>query len=461
MLSRCSRFRHYRLLLGGLGTGSSIVAYKQYKHYKITVKDDKELLNNIKPLVVEPMSWSDIGRSVQLLFIFAPWFILYPLFALNIISTKMYYGILNSTLIYAGSSFIKIGQWMSCRPDIFSREICETLQSLQNELPSESPAVVKGTIESAFNLSMEEIFESFDWRPLGTGCIGQVFLGTLHSGEKVAVKVQRQNCREQICQDMKILLFLSQYMSSKLLTKDTLHRLSIEFQTQTDFRKEAEHLKIFNENFKNSECIIFPEPIEPYVSRTVLIESFLEGKTLGECQKHQINFNKDEVATNLMRSFLFMILRDNFIHGDLHPGNILIMDDKIGLIDTGLVIKLSPSDSRYAIDLIKTYMGVDAKSSSLGRLILESQPENNMIAPEVFVQKVDETIDQYQENPEKYKIEDTVQFSMSLLEHHHVYLPPSFVALLLSFTLVHGVGTALDRTINMIDITTYIVKNNI
>ena len=388
-----------------LGLCGAALTLKQIDFIRDQNKESSITDNNLYPddninlSKINPMGISDILRALQLLIIFTPCIMLYPLYAINILSTKMYYGVLNITFVYAGAPYIKLGQWMSSRPDIYSLDICTALASLQSDIPAESKKIVKRTIETSFGQNMDYMFKSFNWNAVGTGCIGQVYEAYLHSGEKVAVKVRRHNITQQIEQDMKIMQWFNYYFKmSQLLSPGSMKQLSKDFAMQTDLKIEAENLVRFNKNFSNNNNIVFPSPFMNYVNEAVLVETFLEGHTLGQCEKLNIDIDKNIIATNLMRSFMSMILRDNFIHGDLHPGNILILPNNvIGIIDTGLVIELSPSESRYCIDLIKAYTGIGDSKYTMAELIVHNQKKGyqEVINPEIFIQDVDNIIVDY------------------------------------------------------------------
>ena len=185
----------------------------------------------------------------------------------------------------------------------------------------------------------------------------------------------------------------------------------------------------------------------------------IKGLTYKDIENYDA-YTKNEFGKLILKFGFISILYNNAIHCDLHPGNILILPNNvIGIIDTGLVIELSPSESRYCIDLIKAYTGIGDSKYTMAELIVHNQKKGyqEVINPEIFIQDVDNIIVDYH-NTKSISIQEGVNFSLKCIQTHNVVIPASFASLMLSFTLVHGIGDALDNTVTMIQISHWIAK---
>ena len=120
---------------------------------------------------------------------------------------------------------------------------------------------------------------------------------------------------------------------------------------QLDLRNEADNLTKFQQNFKNASSVKFPTPIKELCSKQILVETFENGVPIGNILKDLESIplqRRKDIAAKGVDMFLKMIFNHNFVHCDLHPGNILLneADDSLIIIDPGLTASLTPKDKR-------------------------------------------------------------------------------------------------------------------
>lgn len=232
----------------------------------------------------------------------------------------------------SGAAFIKWGQWSSTREDIFPQEFCTVLSELHDRAPVHSDAETRRVVEAAFGRTLEDLFVSFEARPLASGSIAQVHRARLLvDGEtrEVAVKVRHPGVADRIWQDFQLLRPLAA-MTTRVRTlkslnlSDSVAQFSHTMTAQTDLRVEAEHLRRFYNNFKGvGSSVRVPEPIAGYCTEDVLVETFEPGKSVAHFVRTPHPQNTQIVALGV-DTYLKMLLQDNFIHTDLHPGNIMV-----------------------------------------------------------------------------------------------------------------------------------------
>ncbi|XP_024959292.1 uncharacterized aarF domain-containing protein kinase 2-like [Cynara cardunculus var. scolymus] len=291
-------------------------------------------------------------RAVYLACLFAPCIAMAPFAnSLGIEFRKTWLQCVHNTLEKAGPAFIKWGQWAASRPDLFPNDLCTELAELQTKAPAHSYAHTKNTIEKAFGRLLPEIFENFEEEPVASGSIAQVHRATLkfrHPGQRikpilVAVKVRHPGVSERIRRDF-ILLNLFAKVSTFIPTlkwlrlDESIQQFAVFMMSQVDLAREAAHLSRFIYNFRGWKDVSFPRPLYPLVHPAILVETFEHGESI----LHYVDELEGNVGikTGLAHigthALLKMLLVDNFIHADMHPGNILVRVTQGKASDTGL-----------------------------------------------------------------------------------------------------------------------------
>lgn len=247
--------------------------------------------------------------------------------------------VLRRAMTALGATFIKLGQVMSTRPDLFSPEVIDELRHLQDKVPPFSFARVKRTIEEDFGGKLETRFSELDETPVAAASVAQVHRGRLVDGREVAVKVLRPNVRSKAQRDGAILIGLARVLelSKKArLSKPVEHMQNFVegIVGQTDLRLEATNYETFRKNFEKFKGVTFPHVHRIFTSERVLTMEFLRGRKVDGLGPG----DHRDVASTIRNAFLKMCFEDGFVHADLHPGNMLVGDDRqLYVFDVGLV----------------------------------------------------------------------------------------------------------------------------
>ncbi|KAL8820631.1 MAG: hypothetical protein Q9191_007477, partial [Dirinaria sp. TL-2023a] len=281
--------------------------------------------------------------------------------------TLWWYSFLVHSMEKAGPAFIKLGQWAASRTDIFPQEMCNTMSCLHSNAPAHSLHATKRIIESAFNnRPFSTIFEEFQEKPLGVGAIAQVYKAKLapdlvaegdpdiepstpnmrqrvrknvdvlvkstpsrHPSSYVAIKVLHPKVERLVRRDLRIMGFFAATINAIptmewLSLPDEVAQFGEMMRLQLDLRIEAANLTMFRRKFKDRTTAWFPYPYTEHTTRQVLIEEFAQGIPLAAFLEDGGGVFQQEIADEGLDAFLHMLLIDNFVHADLHPGNIMV-----------------------------------------------------------------------------------------------------------------------------------------
>ena len=252
-----------------------------------------------------------------------------------------------------GPTFVKFGQLLSTRPDVLPPDIIAELRGLQDDVRPFPLPDVERVIEEDLGLSVDKLFLDFEDRPVAAASIGQVHRATLPNGKPVAVKVQRPGAPRQIEADLALLYQAARLAKERVRALDFIdaHQLVDEFarsiRHELDYRLEARNAETFHRNFAGHPHVRVPRVFWSYTRSRVLTLEWLDGTQVADIEPQRWSIqDRRDLAHVMAETWMTMIFRHGFFHGDPHPANILVLDraDRIGLVDFGAVGKLTDDD---------------------------------------------------------------------------------------------------------------------
>jgi predicted unusual protein kinase regulating ubiquinone biosynthesis (AarF/ABC1/UbiB family) len=274
-------------------------------------------------------------------------------------------------LVRLGPTFVKLGQLLSTRADLLPPVYLEALSRLRDDVAPLEPGLAEQVVEEELGVRLSTAFGSFEARPIGSASLGQVHRATLRDGRPVAVKVQRPGIRRRALEDLEVIAELAEFVDGH---SDRASRLGLgamvgEFRTslmdELDYRREAEHQKVFGEILTDFDRISVPQPVDDYTTSRVLTMDYVEGRSIDSLGPlGRVELDCEGLADQLIGAYLQQVLVHGFFHADPHPGNVLLTPDhRLVLVDLGMVARLSPEAQEQLLRLLLAISNGDASAA--------------------------------------------------------------------------------------------------
>jgi ubiquinone biosynthesis protein len=359
-----------------------------------------------------------------------------------------------------GPTFVKFGQLLSTRPDVVPPDIIAELRALQDDVRPFPFEQVERVLEEDLGNSVERLFLEFDERPLAAASIGQVHTAVLPTGKAVAVKVQRPGAPRQIEADLALLYQAARLVKERVRALDFIDARGLvdefarQIRQELDYRLEARNAQTFHRNFAGHPHVHVPRVYWSYTRARVLTLEFLSGTQLADVD--HVNWSSEErrrLAYRMAETWMEMIFRHGFFHGDPHPANILVMDeiDHIGLVDFGAVGKLSDDDLSKLTGLFidAAQENVDALPKRLGDLGVRYPKERE----EEFRAELREIYYRYY-GASLSEIDpiQVIREAFTLIYSMNLHLPTRFVLLDRAIATLGSVGVELYPDFNVFEV---------
>lgn len=346
-----------------------------------------------------------------------------------------------------GATFIKIGQLLSTRSDIFDVNFTRQLATLQDKVPPFDISMYLDTVT--------ETFVEFDTTPIASASIGQVHKGTLKSGEEVAIKFKRPNIEQEVTTDFQMLLGLISILRS-LFDKRELYELQTVFKQyqilineEIDFNRELQNIQEFKKMFVGDaeKWIRIPTAYPAESTNDMIVMEYLPTIKINDIKTlDRLQFNKSKIAEKLVECYITQVVEFGKVHIDPHPGNVGVTPSgKIVFYDYGMVATISQTLRDKFQDLLVAITEKD--SEGIARIMVES--EIVTIEPDkmVYLKSFVLSFLNYIENV------DVSYFKENFIDKINNNALPflinsNFLLLLRGLTILEGVCKTLDPNFN-------------
>ena len=357
-----------------------------------------------------------------------------------------------------GPTFIKLGQLLSTRPDVIPVAFVNEFEKLQDNVPSFPFAEVTAQLVRELGGPVESFFAEIDPKPLAAASIAQVHRARLTSGEDVVIKVRRPGIVELVESDISALMSLARLVERHIPGSEIYDPVALvrEFartiRREMDFSREGHTIEKFRDNFARTPWMYFPTVYWPQSARGVLTMEYVDGiKVNNQESFEQLGLDGRLIARRGADAFLEMVLSHGFFHGDLHPGNVLILPDNvICLLDYGIVGRLDETLTTFLTDIL--YAIVNRDMDEVVSLLQFAGDISDNLDIRAIKRDLSNFIDGYYEIPLK-EIEVgrmLVEF-IEIITLYNIRIQPDLMLLAKSLMLVEAMGRGLNPTFNMVE----------
>ncbi|KAL5794339.1 hypothetical protein ACOSP7_002933 [Xanthoceras sorbifolium] len=360
---------------------------------------------------------------------------------------------LRERVLQLGPTFIKLGQLSSTRSDLFPREYVDELAKLQDRVPAFSPEKAKRFIESELGAPIEQLFKTFEERPIAAASLGQVHRAILHNGEKVVVKVQRPGLKKLFDIDLRNLKLIAEYFQrSETFGGPTRDWIGIYKECSTilyqeiDYINEGKNADKFRRDFRNIKWVRVPLVFWDYTATKVLTLEYVPGIKINQLDALDLRgFSRSQIASHAIEAYLIQILKTGFFHADPHPGNLAVdVDESLIYYDFGMMGEIKSFTRERLLQLFYAVYEKDARKVIQSLIDVEAlQPTGDLSSVRRSVQFfLDNLLSQ---TPDQQQTLAAIGEDLFAIAQDQPFrFPSTFTFVLRAFSTLEGIGYILD-----------------
>lgn len=355
-----------------------------------------------------------------------------------------------------GPTFIKLGQILATRVDLFSPEWIKEFEKLQDRVPPLPFEAIRIQLEEDLGLPVDEIFNYLEKQPLAAASIAQVHRAQLKDGTDVVVKIRRPMIRKTIDADLRLLDRLAKLAEREVTEmrryrpRDIVHQFNQSLRRELDLAAECRNAERLAANFEDDPNIVIPKVYWEWVSEGVNVQQYIEGIQGRDFSAlEQAGLDRKILATAGAKAVLRMVLVAGLFHADPHPGNIIYLpNNRIAFLDFGMIGRLSEFRRHQVVDLLHAMVERDANTVVD---VLSDWAGDSIFDTETLTTEVDALIDTYHGVPlKRLNISDMLADLAALLRDHHLSLPPDLTMLFKALITLEGMGRQLDPDFDLV-----------
>ena len=353
-----------------------------------------------------------------------------------------------------GTTFIKLGQLLSTRPDMVGEDIANELANLQDDNPAISYDKVKEIVERELNGNIDELFEDFSHEHLATASIGQVHEAKLKTGERVAVKIQKEGITDKVDLDLRIMKYIANRADKwnddlkKLNLPGIMDEFDRSIHKEIDYNNEFMNMQRIELNFEDNPKVHIPATYSKYCTSKVLTMEFIDGTKLNDVYESDgEEFDKKLLAKTILDSYLQQLFIDGFFHGDPHPGNLMILEDNVVCyLDLGMMGFFDEEFKRNLSELMLLF--VDQDVDGLINQLMYMDILDYDIETKELRRDLNDLFGRYF-GVELNRFDGVLEELLSLMQDYDVILPNEIVTMARGLSMIEATAENLDPEIDV------------
>jgi ubiquinone biosynthesis protein len=345
-----------------------------------------------------------------------------------------------------GTTFIKLGQLLSSRPDLLPDVYIDELGRLVDDVPGVPFAEIEAVLREDFG---EDAFVSIDPEPLATASIAQTHRGLLATGQEVVAKVRRPGIVEQVELDLAVLRSTVRVVArhseaaQRVQLEDLAEELELHLRAEMDFVEEAHNTELIAGLVEQFEGLVVPRVIRPYVTERALVLELISGRKV-EAGHGLEQERASRLAREFFRAYVYQVVVEGVYHADPHAGNVLLADDgRLALLDFGLLGRLD-EDTRAGLALLLLALAQN-RADDVADLITSLSLTSTRSDQAGFVQDVRRKLPRFHHRPLA-----SIQAGHALADlqraaiHRDIRLPTSFALVGKTLAQADSIARILD-----------------
>jgi ubiquinone biosynthesis protein len=357
-----------------------------------------------------------------------------------------------------GPTYVKLGQILSTRPDLFPTDIITELSKLQDAVPPHAFDALRDIIETELEAPMTSIFASIDPTPIASASIGQVHRGHLVTGEDVAVKIQRPDIQKTIEIDLEIMLHIATLMERHIseIAPHQPVKIVEEFaktiEKELDYNLEAGNILRFRKSFIDDPTVYIPKVFQDQSTARVLTMEYISGIKISQSEQIDAAGMDRKLITNRGANLILkQVLIHGFFHADPHPGNILILPNHIiCLLDfgmVGIVTRESREEFVNLLDGIAQKNEADIVAALLKLTEWEQEPDMHVLERDM----ADFMGQHFFKALKEIEIGKFFKQMLEVATRHRLRIPSNLFLMIKTLTTLEGIALQLDPDFDIVE----------
>lgn len=349
-----------------------------------------------------------------------------------------------------GPTFVKLGQVLATRVDMFPMDWIAEFEKLQDQAQAVPFESLKADIEASLGKPVDSLFARIDPAPIGAASIGQVHSALTRRGQKVVLKVQKPGIRDKIDSDLRLLDQLAKLAADNSLELRRYRPVELvrEFKRsltrELDFTIEGRNADRIRKNLRQFKWLQIPKVYWDLSSPTVQVQQHIEGIPAKAVERlDDAGLDRELIARRGALAAWKMALEDGFFHADPHPGNFIIMPgNRIAMLDFGMVGKLSHSRREQILQITRAVVLREAEQCAG---VLSGWSDGQPIKFDQLVSDVEDVISQYHGvSISQLDITALLNDITALVRNHNLVLPSDIALFIKAIITLEGFGRLLN-----------------
>jgi ubiquinone biosynthesis protein len=356
-----------------------------------------------------------------------------------------------------GPTFVKLGQILAGRADLFGPEWIAEFQRLHSQVPAVKLDALRPQLREDLGDEPENVFARFDIEPLAAASIAQVHRAQLKDGSEVIVKIRRPGIRDVIEADLRLLDRLAAIAETNLPAlkpyrpRQLVQEFARSLRRELDLATECHNAERIATNFAAVPHVLIPRVHWAHTGERINTQDFVEGipgERLDQLTA-QAGFDRPLLAQRGAQAVLKMIVEDGFFHADPHPGNVFYLPGNgIAFIDFGMVGRLSPPRREELLQLLLGLVERDPRA--VADVLLDWTGDGHSLDFAQLEAEIEAFVDQYHGTPlAQLNLGQMLASVTTILREHRLALPADLALLIKAFISLEGMGRGLDPGFHM------------